>query len=146
MTTRKTTLAQELEALVNEQGLLTPRAVLAAARPQNSALHEYFTWDDGEAAEKWRIEEARRLIRSVTVTFGEREEISVPVFVSLPADRAHGDGYRTLDSVRSSSFLMKQLLAEVQRQIQMWQERAQALGYSLDVKAQSKKRRRALAD
>ena len=46
---------------------LTPRGVVAAARPARSPLHPEFTWDDRKCGELWRDEEARNLIRSYEV-------------------------------------------------------------------------------
>lgn len=42
-------------------------AVVDAARPRGSSLHRFFEWDDGKAAQKFRIEQARWLVRSVRV-------------------------------------------------------------------------------
>lgn len=41
--------------------------VVDAARPKESPLHRFFEWDNGKAARKFRIEQARWLVRSVRV-------------------------------------------------------------------------------
>lgn len=88
--------------------------VVDAARPENSVLHGQFDWDDSEAAEKWRLHQARNLIR-VTVEYVGPKERQVParVFVSLTPDR-RGDGgkYRLLASVMSNREYRKQLIAD----------------------------------
>jgi len=48
---------------------LTPEAVVVAASDPTSPAHHRFTWDDTAAARQWRLEEARRLIREVRITF-----------------------------------------------------------------------------
>lgn len=77
--------ALDLLAERNE-GRLTPEAVVAAARDPESALHEHFTWDDAEAAQKRRLDEARALIRSVKVVIRtEPFVLKAPQFVHDPA-------------------------------------------------------------
>ena len=54
---------QELEQLNRRHGGLSAEIVLDAARGLGSALHDYFEWADDVAAEKFRLEQARNLIR-----------------------------------------------------------------------------------
>lgn len=54
----------DLEA---KNGDLTPRMVLEAAREETSPIHGMFQWDDGVAAESWRLAQARNVIRQVHV-------------------------------------------------------------------------------
>jgi hypothetical protein len=61
-------------------GELTPRTVLADARDEASPLHLFFEWSDAKAAEKYRLEQAGHLIRSVTVVM-EPSEAQEPVTV-----------------------------------------------------------------
>lgn len=50
-----------------------PRAVVQAARDPNNPLHPLFNWNDEDAAEQHRIAQARLMIRSLIVTYKERE-------------------------------------------------------------------------
>lgn len=59
-------LIEELTRVREMHGMLTPRTVLEDARNPESPLHHRFTWDNDEAAERWRLQEAARLLR---VTF-----------------------------------------------------------------------------
>jgi hypothetical protein len=95
---------QELNALAGRSGKLTPEQVLEAAENESSALHGCFTWDDGEAAAKWRIEEARELIRSVRieVIINERTIRSV-AYVRDPAKETNQAGYIDAMKVRKQS-------------------------------------------
>lgn len=47
---------------------ITPEEVLKKARKKNTELHKCFTWDNNEAAEKYRLLEARRIIQMLVVT------------------------------------------------------------------------------
>ena len=59
--------ASELARICNENGLLTPVAVLDAARDENNPLHPAFEWDDSKAAEIYRRSQAQDLIYSVEI-------------------------------------------------------------------------------
>lgn len=39
----------------------TPEQIVEAARDESSELHKCFTWNDTEAADKWRKQEARQI-------------------------------------------------------------------------------------
>jgi hypothetical protein len=54
-------------ANLREQGRSTPGDIVEDARPEGSTLHDAFTWDDGEAAEKFRLQEARHLCSAIIV-------------------------------------------------------------------------------
>lgn len=58
---------------------LTPAIVLKAAQSKKSLLHSHFCWDDTEAAELWRLDQASRLIRRVKVTYEIAPERTVRV-------------------------------------------------------------------
>ena len=60
-------VAQELGKLETTQGVLTAKAVLKVAQDRDNPLHEYFEWDDTEAAEKYRLSQAENLIRRVKI-------------------------------------------------------------------------------
>lgn len=63
-------IGQHIELLRQQQfGELTPPDVVADARNPNSPLHSFFEWDDGEAAEQYRLSQARGLIRAVVAVY-----------------------------------------------------------------------------
>src|SRR5689334_11733238 len=89
-------LIAELQEIAKENnGILLPKDVVERAKDQNSALHSWFKWDDEEAAEQWRLQQARQLIREVYVKIKlpDGKMVSEQVFVSLKNDRVDG-GYR----------------------------------------------------
>lgn len=67
-----TEVAKHIRALYDEHGgKLTARILLEAATPDTHPLHVLFEWDDTTAAQNYRLEQARRLIRSCKVTFAD---------------------------------------------------------------------------
>lgn len=47
---------------------VTPESVLEKARDESTELHKCFEWDDGIAAEKFRLSQARQIIQMIVVT------------------------------------------------------------------------------
>lgn len=106
-------------------GELTPKAVVDSARDEESPLHPHFDWDDAAAAEKWRVEQARDLIRCIRV-----EEIGSNVeperaFLSI-ADKG-GVSYRSVQEIKSSGDLQEKLLAAAERDLEAFTVRYRAL-------------------
>lgn len=62
-------LMKELDRVRNKTGALTPSALVNESRPVKAVLHPEFTWADDKAAELWRMEEARNLLRVTQVVY-----------------------------------------------------------------------------
>lgn len=116
----------ELERIAKEGGgILTAEAVVEAARDEDSPLHASFTWDNSEAAAKWRLHQARNLIR-VSVRYIQpirgAEPVSVRAFVSLSPDRSNeGGGYRLISSVLSCKESRAQMLADALAELRVFE-------------------------
>ncbi len=109
----------------NPDGLLVPSAVVDTAAHPDSPLHSYFTWDDSEAAKKWRLVQARALIREIEVTMPDDiEENPVPRYVSLVSDRRRpGGGYRQTRQVLQNKELLAELEATAKAELESWTRR-----------------------
>jgi hypothetical protein len=84
----------QLQAIYNRHKALTPQIVLTEATDPKHPLHHRFTWDETEAAERWRLYQAQALIRSVNVVIDRGESlppISVRAFVSESEIRRGAD-------------------------------------------------------
>lgn len=58
---------QELFRIRQKYKQLTPEAVVNEARKKDNPLHDYFIWDDRKAAEEFRKEQAREIIRFLRI-------------------------------------------------------------------------------
>lgn len=87
-------IQREFERLMKQdpRGLLRPEAVVKAAESSTHPLHSRFEWNDDRAAELYRLEQARFIIRSFEVEIPELK-VRVRALTSLDIDRASG-GYR----------------------------------------------------
>jgi ribosomal protein L18 len=106
--------AREL-ARLQRTGPLTARRVLDAARDDASPLHPAFKWDDVDAAEEYRLMQARQLVRSVQVVRPNQPPRSVYVHVSAQ-DEDEGD-YRILETIVNQPAAYTLALAEAQKRL-----------------------------
>ena len=116
-------LRDQLTNIARDFGALTPENVVAAARPTTSPLHERFEWDDTVAAEKYRVSQAAKLIRSVRLTYdtdGKGQEQTVRAFLAVPGthpDSAHRAAYQPSDKVLADPLTTALLLRELEREL-----------------------------
>ena len=57
--------ANELERIFKKYGEIAPETVVEESRAEESVLHDLFEWDDAKAAEKYRVTQARFIIRNI---------------------------------------------------------------------------------
>jgi hypothetical protein len=94
-------IAHELKKIEDKSGGLNPKSVVEAARMKDHPLHSKFTWDDSEAAEKWRLEEARALIASVKVEVEvEERRVVVPGYHRDPHASPAETAYRSREAIQ----------------------------------------------
>ena len=106
----------ELQAIAEQNGGVLPaKEVVEFARNNpRSALHARFEWDDSVAAERYRIEQARAIIASVTIVPAEGSRIVVRAWCNLPGDRASKNpAYRPTIDVMNDEEMRAQLLSDV---------------------------------
>jgi hypothetical protein len=111
-------------------GVLTAEAVVEAARPESSPLHTAFTWDNDEAAEKWRLHQARNLILKINIEtpVSNDQSITVRAWSSLTTDREEdGGGYRETIRVMRNGDQRRQLLADALAEMERFAEKYRAL-------------------
>jgi len=68
-------VGEALEELRRKKGddAITAGEVVEAARPRRSKMHDAFEWDDGIAADNWRVHQARHVLRTIRITVEEAE-------------------------------------------------------------------------
>lgn len=92
-------IAGEHLASLREQngGALTARIVVNDAQAPVSPLHSEFVWNDAEAADQYRLEQARGLLRSLVVIRESERDDGEPrthrayAFVTPPVEESSGD-------------------------------------------------------
>lgn len=76
-------VAIHLQKLEEKNGSVTREEFLESARSEDSEMHKLFEWDDGVAAEKYRLYQANTIIHSIKLTVVEEEKkpVTLSAFV-----------------------------------------------------------------
>lgn len=81
------TAAQELHRIAERDGDVSPAAVVKAATPKGAPLHPAFEWDNKKAAELYREDQARYLMRQLVVVYrdagGEQQQTRAMVRLTV---------------------------------------------------------------
>lgn len=123
-------VGEELERIETRGNGVTPEAVVDAARPVESLLHPFFTWDDGLAAELYRQQQAAgEIIRPLRVIVC-REEDGKPqkqiAFVSVRVvDESDAPTHRYVTTARAmtDTVMRQQVLDDAMIQLRGWRNR-----------------------
>ena len=110
-----TALRDHLNAIRDQAGALTPRVVVDAARDPENPLHNRFEWDDSIAGEKYRLGQARELIR-LAVEFVEAPDGPVKVRSFHSVNRADGHRYEPISEIATDPFMSKLVLQAAERE------------------------------
>ena len=79
-------VGKQLEQLEKENGHVDPADLVEAARPEESALHKLFEWNDSKAAELYRKNQAGTIIRSISISI-EESKVPEKAFINIvPTD------------------------------------------------------------
>lgn len=96
----------------SHDGQISPRELVDLARPKNSPIHHYFDWDDQSAAEKYRLRQARQMIRCLVVIVDDQPTRAFQnVYVKEVDSRQYVETVRA----RSTPELWKQVLDNAMR-------------------------------
>jgi len=118
-----TRIQEELKRITEENdGILLPEKVVEEARGEDSPLHSCFNWDNDEAGERWRLHQARNLIRC-TIIYEEQTDRHIKTFVSLTSDRENGGGYREVITVLKNKDHKAEMLADALTELQTFQNK-----------------------
>lgn len=116
-------LGQALERL-KSTGPLTAERVLHEAMNAKSVLHKYFEWDDHKAAHQYRLEQARRVIRSIEVVIEDAKGKQVPMKAYYNVADAEGQrSYEPMSFVFETPDLADQVIEQAQSQLEAWKTR-----------------------
>lgn len=119
-------LRQELQEIYDQHNKLTPALVVDVARDPSHPLHGRFEWDDETAGEKFRLHQARQLIRSVKIRVineddpGQNYEVRAYQAVRTSAGTT---AYQSTLELASDPFMSRLVLASMQREWQALRER-----------------------
>lgn len=117
-------VGQAIERLSKRHnGVLEPGHIVEAARDESSPMHPHFQWDDAAAAELYREDQARELVRSLTVDVSRSNLESKPVRAFVNVETGGERGYVPTMTAMSSQELRKQVLERAFAELEAWRQR-----------------------
>lgn len=115
---------EELERLrIFNNGRLEPATVVNASRLPSDPLHSAFEWDDAAAAEAHRVDQAKYLIRSITVIAQAPDKEAVPIRAFVSVVRDADRSYTSLAHALSDEDLRRQVIASAWVELEAWRKR-----------------------
>jgi len=123
-------VGKEFERIEKVLGAVTPDTVVCEAKPAASPIHKFFTWNDGEAAKKCRLQEARRLIGSVAtveVTHNTSKPMIIRAFHSVESSKTEksfsGTAYISTARAMKNKHYRAQILDYAKMELMSWSRR-----------------------
>lgn len=110
-----------------EKGGVTARDVLDVARSKNNPLHTYFEWNNEKAADLFRLEQARNIMRSIRITYQDAEEkthssrIVQAVTTSAYSDKPRS--YHSFKILHGDTLFAAQLLGASIDDLRSWKKK-----------------------
>jgi hypothetical protein len=114
-------------------GRLNPAKVVDVARPKDAPLHPCFEWSDRKAAEMFRIEQAKHIIRSIDVVINEPEEATRETRAFVSVVRDDDRSYTSIGHAMSDEELRAQVLADAMAALVAWRKRYAELDELADI-------------
>ena len=109
------TAGEELARIYDRDGRLTPKSVLDESRDENAPLHSCFTWNDSEAAEKYRLQQAGNIIRAL-VTVEARPQDTRPVAIRV-YHNVRPEGYQPLQYIVTRPDMREEMMQNARRDL-----------------------------
>ena len=114
-------VVEEIEA---EYGSVTKEILLEKSRPEDSATHSLFEWDDSKAAENYRLDCSRRIIGNLRVVYTKSDDEQVPIkaFVNVSefTDKAR---YRNVEVVLLEEDARENYLKRIRKELESFIQR-----------------------
>ena len=105
-------------------GRLEPQQIVDAAQTDRR-LKPHFEWNDAKAANSYRLEQARELVRIVHIESAETDSGVARAFLSI--HDKDGTSYRSIGEILRSEDLQTRVLQQAERDLLAWENRYRAI-------------------
>lgn len=127
-----------MEQIEDTHGSVTSELFLEASRSEDSPTHAVFEWNDGVAAEKYRLHQAARTICAIRVVVKEVSEkypeIKPPrAYVNVTEDDTKRAQYINVVDALSNEETRYAVLKRALRELQVFQEKYSSLSELTEV-------------
>lgn len=114
-------VGEVFDQLEQEFGEVTPKNFLDASRPEDSPTHKLFEWRDEKAAELYRTEQSRHVIRDLRVEIVDNDKtFTAPAFVNVHTANDGYASYQNIVHVFSCKEKRDSVLDRAYRELQMF--------------------------
>ena len=89
--------AKVVESCKDSSGYIQPTAVVDKSRPAEAELHGCFEWQDNIAADRWREQQARVLIKNIVtveIRDDDKKQDVIKTFVHVISPEEQSRGYK----------------------------------------------------
>jgi len=105
-------------------GALKPKQLVDAARPKTSPVHSLFEWNDGRAAEQFRLVQARDHINHLRIVVQiDGADRPTKAYHSVVIEGDDDRTYASVAIVRRSVELRQQVVQQALNEAERWAER-----------------------
>lgn len=113
--------AEEIMEICDDIGSASPNEILDKARDGSTELHKCFTWNDTEAAEKYRLHEARMLVCKLVIKEKEVPTDRPEVRVFYKSDTE--SGYKPTELIVQNEDEYKVLLKRAKMELESFKRK-----------------------
>lgn len=106
-------LGSELEKIRKKHGTLTPDVTVQEAASPKSPLHPHYEWDDKKAAQEHRLDQARKMIRSIYIVIEDRPDYQIPAHINIQGDQGATRGYFPVEEVMADPAMRAEALRRI---------------------------------
>jgi tRNA A37 N6-isopentenylltransferase MiaA len=112
-----------------EDGNISLERLVEQAKPKDAPLHKEFTWNDSKAAEKWRLNEARYLVKAIEVVHENSQPTRAWEAVTIAVEEGADTPpqvkrvFRSVQEIMDDPAQRDELLVQALRDAAAWRKR-----------------------
>lgn len=91
----------------------TTQQIYEKAKDENTELHKCVTWDDREAAEKWRLHEIRLVCTMLVIHREDKEETPIRYFLRQEGEKEYKPTVKIVQNMSEYQKMLQQAYAEL---------------------------------
>jgi hypothetical protein len=111
--------ARVVSSCEDKDGFIQPSTVVEVSKPEGAELHSVFEWEDEKAANSWREQQARVLIKNIVV-YEVRNDVKKEstAFVHVISETDNSRGYKpivlALQDINNRDYILSRALSELE--------------------------------
>jgi hypothetical protein len=120
-----------VEGLIQKYGSVRPKLIVDESRPAEAALHPLFEWDDTIAAERFREEQGRGVLKNLVVispaTATRPNPVELRAFIPVTVTKDEDRGYVTIEEVLHNPDYLGEMLDRARRDLLSFERKYEML-------------------